>query len=174
MMVTARHTKDRILSKDKRTVISVYILFLQNYPNVSLLDALMRRVTAIAYTAVPVLSKDFPIIHLKNARKKCRVSGKQLLYRNTDKQCIFFSEKKCDGVDCPPQLTAQDCREGMYFEQGPSYYDDCCPVGGSCVCNMSMCLSPLDCDSGSRLVMTREADETLGQCCDQYKCQKGM
>ena len=84
-----------------------------------------------------------------------------------------FLEKRCLNVDCPPQSTVQDCQEGMYFEQGPSYFDDCCPVGGSCVCNMSMCGAPLACESNGKLKIVKKANESNGQCCDQYKCEQG-
>ena len=91
--------------------------------------------------------------------------------------CTISVEKRCEGIDCPTQLTAQDCKEGMYFEQGPSYYSDCCPLSGSCVCNMSVCPSPPECNqsNSSLVIVTAEAEESSQQCCDQYECQtKGI
>ncbi len=85
----------------------------------------------------------------------------------------FALEKKCLEVDCQPQLTAQDCHEGMYFEQGPSYFDDCCPVSGSCVCNVSMCDALPVCESSGKLMIVKKATGSDGECCDQYKCEKG-
>lgn len=78
-------------------------------------------------------------------------------------------EAKCQDIVCPPQLTAQDCSDGMYFEQGPSYYSECCPVSGSCVCNVSMCSIPLECGPYSELVMIEKTDDN--SCCDEYECK---
>ena len=83
------------------------------------------------------------------------------------------TEKNCESIVCPPQLNEQDCGTGMYFEQGPSYYDDCCPLGGRCVCNISMCTGEPECADNSKAVLVMPSDEDSGKCCDMYKCQEG-
>ncbi|XP_019850563.1 PREDICTED: cysteine-rich motor neuron 1 protein-like [Amphimedon queenslandica] len=77
--------------------------------------------------------------------------------------------KKCKEVRCPVQ---EDCGEGMYFEEGPSFFDHCCPVNGHCVCNVSMCSGPPEsCPVGTKLAVTRSADQGAGVCCNEYECQ---
>ena len=86
---------------------------------------------------------------------------------------LFELGKRCESIECPPQPTAQDCKDGMYFEQGPSYYDECCPLSGRCVCNVSLCSRPPECGTNSKLIVVKESNEDLGQCCAEYECQRG-
>lgn len=86
-------------------------------------------------------------------------------------RCLHFTYtvKKCKEVRCSMK---EDCGEGMYFEEGPSFFDDCCPVNGHCVCNVSLCTGPpKSCPVGTKLVMTEAADQKSGKCCNKYECQ---
>ena len=61
----------------------------------------------------------------------------------------------------------------MYFEPGPEIYDDCCPVNGKCMCDMSLCSEPPVCPENEVLEIISEANEEEGKCCIEYQCKKG-
>ena len=69
-------------------------------------------------------------------------------------------------------MAEQGCPAGMYFEEGPSFYDDCCPINGRCVCNISLCARPPQCPQFSELVMVEIANENEGKCCHEYHCER--
>ena len=84
---------------------------------------------------------------------------------------FFLTEKACANVSCPP--VAVECGPGMYFEEGPEVYDDCCPVSGKCMCNMSLCSEPPVCSENEVLEIISEGNEEEGKCCNEYQCKTG-
>lgn len=88
---------------------------------------------------------------------------------------LLFTVERCKEVTCPTTLNEEECGEGMYYEEGPSFFDHCCPANGRCVCNITLCDDdpPEECPEGNKL-MTEKADHQKGQCCDNHYCKKGM
>ena len=64
----------------------------------------------------------------------------------------------------------EECPEGMIYDPGFTTPGECCPSGGSCICDFSQCEV---CPPGSELVVVTPANETAGQCCDVIKCKTG-
>lgn len=83
---------------------------------------------------------------------------------------FFFScyglETACEVVNC----TLEECPEGMIYDPGFVTPGECCPSGGTCICDHSQCEV---CPPGIESAVVVPANETAGQCCDVIKCKTG-
>lgn len=66
--------------------------------------------------------------------------------------------------------TLEECPEGMIYDPGFVTPGECCPSGGTCICDHSQCEV---CPPGSESAVVVPANETAGQCCDVIKCKTG-
>jgi len=58
----------------------------------------------------------------------------------------------------------------MIYDPGFVTPGECCPSGGTCICDHSQCEV---CPPGSESAVVVPSNETAGQCCDVIKCKTG-